>query len=145
MSLKDLYMETMELADARQLDGFLDRFTPDCAWKVPGAELHGREELAGWLAPFWAGFSTFRHEIHALAEDGDTVVGEGTWIGVHDGPLPTPSGDLPPSGREVRFDFAMIARGDVAVGKASSVHIYYDQLDFLGQLGALAQPESVSG
>jgi predicted ester cyclase len=144
MCLKDLYLETIRLSDAREHEAFLGRFTDDVTWHVPGAQLRGRSQVAEWLTPFWSAFSSYRHEIDTLLESGGTVVAEGTFVGVHDGPLPTPSGELPPSGREIRFDFAMVARGDPVVAKASSVRIYFDQLELLGQLGVLPQPETAA-
>jgi predicted ester cyclase len=141
MSLKDLYLETLRLSDAREHEAFLDRFTDDVSWIVPGAQLTGRAEVAGWLRPFWSAFSSYRHEITRVVEAGDTVVAEGTFVGVHDGPMPTPMGELPPTNREVRFDFAMIAAGDPAAARASSVRIYFDQLEFLAQVGALPSPD----
>jgi ketosteroid isomerase-like protein len=141
MSLTDLYRETMDHADARERDEFLDHFREDVTWKVPGAELRGREEVWAWVEPFWGAFSSFRHELHRVVEADGTVVGEGTFVGLNDGPLVTPGGTMPPTGREIRFDFAMIATGDAAEGKAASVHIYFDQLEFLGQLGVVPVPE----
>jgi uncharacterized protein (TIGR02246 family) len=140
MSLKDLYLETMRLSDAREHDAFLDRFTDDVVWIVPGARLAGKAEVAEWLRPFWSAFSSYRHDITRVVEVGDTLVAEGTFIGVHDGPMPTPMGELPPTDREIRFDFAMLATGDVASERASAVRIYFDQLEFLGQVGALPAP-----
>lgn len=141
MSLKDLYLETLRLSDAREHDAFLGRFTDDVAWIVPGAQLSGKAEVAEWLRPFWSAFSSYRHEITRLVEVDDTVIAEGTFIGVHDGPMPTPMGELAPTNREVRFDFVMIAAGDPVAELASSVRLYFDQLEFLGQVGPLPQPD----
>lgn len=144
MSLKDQYLETLRLSDAREHDAFLDRFTDDVVWIVPGAQLTGKTAVADWLRPFWSAFSSYRHEIARVLELDDTVIAEGTFVGVHDGPMPTPMGELPATNREVRFDFAMVATGDPAAGRASMVRIYFDQLEFLGQVGALPQPDAAA-
>jgi hypothetical protein len=53
---------------------------------------------------------------------------------------PTPQGEVPATGREVALRFAVVVRGDVELGQARSVHLYFDQLEFLGQLGLIPEP-----
>jgi hypothetical protein len=143
MTAKEIFYEAMRRTDAGEQEGFLTLFSDDCHWIVPGAEFHSREELRGWLTPFWQGFSTFRHDIHrAVAETDDAVFAEGTWTGTHDGTIPMPDGELPPTGRTVSFRFAIAATRDPDGEQAKSVRLYFDQLEFLGQLGVL--PESAA-
>ena len=140
MTATEIFYEAMRRTDAGDQDGFLAMFADDCHWIVPGAEFHSREELRGWLAPFWQGFSTFRHDIHrAVAETDDTVFAEGTWTGTHDGTIPMPDGEVPPTGRTISFRFAIAATRDPNGEQAKSVNLYFDQLEFLGQLGVLPE------
>jgi ketosteroid isomerase-like protein len=135
MGLKETFVETMHKSDSRDFEGFLAALAPDCEWIVPGAEMRGRDQAHEWLGPFWQAFSSFRHDFDRVVEAGGAVYAEGTWQGVHDGALPTPGGDVPPTGATVSFRFAVAAEGDA--GQLSSVRVYFDQLEFLGQLGVL--------
>jgi hypothetical protein len=48
--------------------------------------------------------------------------------------------ELAPTGKTISFHFAMSVARQPGAEVASRVNIYFDQLDFLGQLGLLAQP-----
>ncbi|HYX85200.1 MAG TPA: nuclear transport factor 2 family protein [Gaiellales bacterium] len=138
MTAKELFLEAMRRSDAREHEGFLAMQAADTTWVVPGGmELRGIEQLRGWLEPFWQGFSTSRHDLTRVFEDGNTVFAEGVWTGTNDGALQMPQGTLPPTGRTVTFPFAIVVTGDLDRGVATSVHVYFDQLEFLGQLGQL--------
>jgi ketosteroid isomerase-like protein len=141
MTPKEMFLEAMRINDGGDHEGFLARQAPDAHWTVPGAELHGRDELRGWLGQFWQSFSSYRHDLSRVEEVGSTVFAEGTWTGVNDGPLAMPDGtEVPATGRTVSFRFGMSVDGDVEAQQATAVRIYFDQLDFLGQLGLIPEP-----
>jgi ketosteroid isomerase-like protein len=144
MSAKELFMEAMRRTDARDHEGFLAMQADDAVWEVPGAQLRGKQEMRGWLEPFWQGFTSSRHDLeHVYEVDADTVVAEGRWSGVHDGPLAMPDGtQVPPTGKSLSFRFAIAVRREPGAEVASRVDLYFDQLEFLGQLGLL--PESAA-
>ncbi|HET7171910.1 MAG TPA: nuclear transport factor 2 family protein [Gaiellales bacterium] len=143
MTAKELYFEAMRRTDSGDQEGFLALVADDGHWRVPGAELRGKEQLRQWITPFWQGFSSFRHDLERTAAESDDVVfGEGTWIGTNDGPLIMPDGELPPTGRTVSFRFAIAGTRSADGEHIASVHLYFDQLEFLGQLGVL--PESAA-
>jgi uncharacterized protein (TIGR02246 family) len=145
MTAKEIFYEAMRRTDAGDQEGFLEMFADDCHWVVPGAEFGSKEELRGWLAPFWEGFPTFRHDIHrAVAESDDAVFAEGTWSGKHVGTIPMPDGEVPPTGRDVSFRFAIVATRDPNGEQARSVNLYFDNLEFLGQLGVLPEGGTIA-
>jgi hypothetical protein len=139
MTPKELFLEAMRRQDSGDHEGFLAMQTEDCEWVVPGAELHGRDAVREWTRPFDEAFSSSRHECASVEAIGETVYSEGIWRGVNDGPLPTPQGEVPATGREVALRFAVVVRGDLERGQARSVHLYFDQLEFLGQLGLIPE------
>src|SRR6516225_4904822 len=57
----------------------------------------------------------------------------GAFRGTHNGVLHAPAGDIGPTGKSIEFRWAAIYRteGD----QLASEHLFFDQLDFLGQLG----------
>ena len=142
MTPKEMFLEAMRRNDAGDHEAFLAMQADDAVWRVPGAELHGKEELRGWLHPFWQGFSSYRHEFSRVVEAGDDVVwAEGTFSGVNDGPLVMPDGgEAPPTGRPVSFRFGMSIVGDYEAEQAKEINIYFDQLEFLAQLGLVPEP-----
>jgi ketosteroid isomerase-like protein len=137
MTGKGLLLEALRRSDAYDHDGFLALQADDTTWVVPGATLNGKDEVRAWLGAFWQAFGSYHHDVTAAAEVGDTAYGEGTWTGVHDGPLVTPDGEVPPTGNTVTFRWAIAVDVDTAAGVARSVRLYFDQLEFLGQLGLI--------
>jgi len=69
---------------------------------------------------------------------GSTVVTEGHFVGTHTGTLRTPQGDIPPSGNNIKLRYATVQR--VEGGLIASEHIYFDQLEFMTQLGVITAP-----
>lgn len=66
---------------------------------------------------------------------GNTAVQEVIWEGTQTGPLPTPTGTLPPSGKAIRVPAAVwyTVDGDLV----QEIHHYLDVQTLLQQLGAL--------
>ena len=65
---------------------------------------------------------------------GNTVTLELTWRGTHKGPLLTPTGALPPTGRTIEIRACQVV--DVAEGKVVGIRHYFDMALLLEQLGA---------
>jgi hypothetical protein len=144
MTAKDVFIEAMRRTDARDHEGFLAMQAPDCEWQMPDGELHGREAVRRRMSVFWDGFSGEHHEIDRITEDGGTVYSEGRWLAVNTGPIVTPEGELPPTGRAVELKYAIILDVDVERGWANSVHLYFDQIGFLAQLGLVPEPAAAA-
>lgn len=64
-----------------------------------------------------------------------TVVTESYLTGTHTGTFRTPNGDIPPSGNRVKLRYVSVQQ--VEEGKIASEHLYFDQLEFLTQIGAI--------
>lgn len=88
------------------------------------------EAMQGWKAamPDVAG------TVGTVVESGDHVAIEVTWHGTHTGPLATPDGEVPPSGRSQITPGAWVFDFDGASLKES--RHYFDMLTFLQQIGA---------
>ncbi len=84
---------------------------------------------------FHEAFPDLRLEITQLLTDGPAAAAEGTLMGTHDGVLHAPDGDVAPTGRavELRWAAVYVTDGDTL----KSEHLFFDQFDFLGQLGLL--------
>jgi ketosteroid isomerase-like protein len=63
---------------------------------------------------------------------------EGFITGTHTQPLPVPNGeDIPPTGKRIRVRECDVVT--VEGGVVTSHHFYFDQVEFLGQLGLLPE------
>jgi predicted ester cyclase len=135
---KDLITLALQLTDDGDLGGREQLFTEDCEWTVPGYSSRGRAGTSAFSRPMMAAFPDGRHQCDLFVEEGDTVMLEGVWTATHTAGLVTPDGEIPATGRAVRLPFTMVTRfeGDLA----ASVHVYFDQMAFLAQLGLLPEP-----
>jgi predicted ester cyclase len=103
-----------------------------------GINLRGPEQIAELQKAFWEALpdGTITHEQHV--EAGERIVIEGHLTGTHTGTFRTPQGDVAPAGNPVRLRYASVRR--VQAGKIASEHLYFDQLEFLMQIGAIPSP-----
>lgn len=88
------------------------------------------------LRAFWEALPDGRLTWDDQVAAGTVVVVEGTLAGTHTGTFRTPQGEIPRSGNPVMLRYAAVKRfsGDRLV----SEHLYFDQLEFLQQLGAMS-------
>jgi steroid delta-isomerase-like uncharacterized protein len=107
--------------------------TPDIQWTQPGVSIQGKEAVAALQESLWTALPDARIELVTRVANADTVVSEEVLIGTQTGPFVTPSGTVPPSGRPIRMGFVTVQQ--VRDGKIASERVYFDQLDFLRQLG----------
>jgi len=78
--------------------------------------------------------------IDEMIVKGDKIVWRWTFTGTHSGLFHTPMGDIPATGRKVKFAGVAIDRIDR--GKAVEEWVYFNVLDFLFQLGfSIAPPQ----
>ena len=104
--------------------------TPDAG------EVRGRDAIAEYLGAFSRAFPDASWEAQSQLEVGDTAMDEGWFIGTHTGPLATPTGEtIPATGKRVRLRECDVAT--VENGRITSHRFYFDQMDFLQQLGLL--------
>lgn len=110
--------------------------TPDIESVLPGGmHLRGVEQVAQVEQAFWRAMPDGRINVDAELAIDDVVVNEGTLTGTHTGPFTTPQGDIPPSGNAVNLRFASLKW--IRDGRVAREHLYYDQLEFLQQIGAM--------
>jgi steroid delta-isomerase-like uncharacterized protein len=122
-----------------KLESCLDAATDDIevVFQAVGQSYRGREGFLQFMQGFRVAFPDLRIRwIHHVA-NGDEVVAECAWTGTHNGPLVSPSGTIPPTGKKVtdgRFCEVIKVRD----GKIARIVNYQDLSSWLRQLG-LAQ------
>jgi steroid delta-isomerase-like uncharacterized protein len=121
-----------------KLDDALELVTQDVeAVLVPfGQTFHGREGFTGFMQGFKGAFPDIRISVTNQVATDDQVVSEFTARGTHTGPLQTPAGAIPPTGRTVDFVVCEVMR--VKQGRIASLHNYQDAASIMRQLGLIA-------
>ncbi len=120
----------------RDMQAYLANQHPDVRLTVPGgATLHGREQVRANTQALWDAFPDGRLEFGARVLADDSAAVEVIFTGTHTGPLPTPSGDVPSTGKAVRTTSVSLLT--FADGLVRSERVFGDQLDLLTQLGLM--------
>ncbi|MDC0767432.1 ester cyclase [Streptomyces sp. HD] len=104
--------------------------TPD------GGEIHGRDGIVEYWRQMTDAIPDGTYEsVHAY-EVGDTAIDEGFFTGRNTGPIQLPSGEtIPATQKEIKIrgvDFATVRDGKIV-----EYRLYFDEMEFLGQLGLL--------
>ena len=109
-------------------------YAPDAVVEAPDVpRIEGAAAIADFHLTLHRGFPDASWESRSTLEVGDIAIDEGWFVGTHTDVLSTPDGDLPPTGRAVRARASDIL--EVQDGRCVTHRMYYDQLDFLAQLG----------
>ncbi|MEV0603026.1 nuclear transport factor 2 family protein [Streptomyces sp. NPDC050315] len=114
-------------------------FAEDAVAVTPDAgELRGRASIVEFFGQMTEMIPQASFESLHAYEIGDTAIDEGVFGGRNTGPIALPSGEtLPATQREVRIrgcDFATVRDGVIV-----DYRLYFDQADFLAQLGLMPE------
>lgn len=127
------YLDAFNRAD---WETYKSTLTPDSVHIEPGGmELHGPDASAEGVKIFKTAFPDLHGEVVRLMTGETEAAAEIVWKGTHTGPLVTPTGTIPPTGRPITVHatkvFAM--QGGLI---AYSRH-YWDMTELLGAIGAM--------
>ena len=130
-----------EAYDAHDAEVFVAGMRPDVEFIVPDAgALKGREQVKQYVQGFFDAFPDATLESVAKYEDGHTTIDEWIFRGTHTGPLALPDGEtLPPTQKRVSVPGIDIETWDDD-GMMIGDRAYFDQLEFLTQLGLMPAP-----
>lgn len=120
--------------NAHDLDEVVAAIAPSANIRTPIGSFTGGEAYREWILMHFRAMPDFTHEIRGIAAESDRAIAfELHATGTMTGPLAMPSGDLPPTGRTIDIsasDFWQFEDGLIV-----EYHLYFDRLDFFGQLG----------
>ena len=122
------------------LNGWLQLGGDDVDLQAPGGLVAKGSAVFGQLNDIWQdGFPDNQVQTRVIAEDGENGLLEATFKGTHTAVLKPPSGpEIPPTQKQVSVNFAVVH--EVAGGKFTSFHLYFDQVGLLTQLGLMPAP-----
>jgi steroid delta-isomerase-like uncharacterized protein len=132
LSLVHSFYDAMNHGD---LDGVDPLFAEDVETITPGGTLRTRAEWRAMGAAFLAAVPDMHHDIVRTFEDGDTIVVEGVYSGTQTGPLQSPQGTIPASGKAFAFPYVDILQ--VRDGTCVAHRVYWDNVTFMAQIGAM--------
>jgi steroid delta-isomerase-like uncharacterized protein len=136
-SVEELSRTSLRRFNESDFEGLRSEMGPDFVYDEGGTgrRVTDPDEMIAGLQQWKAALPDVTGSIERLVVPGDTVAMEVVWRGTHSGPLATPTGDFPASGRsvEVWATIWQVWKG----GKIASERHHLDLLSMLAQVGAL--------
>ena len=109
---------------------------PDSVYEEYGTQrrIEGSDAIVAALQAWKTAFPDVKGTVDKALTGENTVTIEVTWRGTHTGPLATPNGSVPPSGKA--FTLLTAWAIDVQNDQIKSSRHYFDLLTLLQQIGA---------
>ncbi len=124
--------------DNQDMNALVQLYSEDAVMFMPGETepIQGREAIEKNQAAYIRAMPDMTLKFTTILIQGKHIAFEGIFTGTFTGPLASPEGDIPPTGRSVKAGFAFIAKVN-ADGLIEEDRTYFDNLDFMKQLGLI--------
>ena len=131
----EIIREHMEAENVLDFDAAINTFDHP-RYELVGSEqvFDGEEQVREYYRRSRSAFPDQRNEIISLRQAGDAVITEFWLLGTHKGPLKTPAGEMPPTGKP--FKVRMCAIFEFEGEKIVCERIYFDSMSMMRQLTA---------
>lgn len=127
-----------EAVAREDLDAVIACYGADALLVAPEGTFKGRDQIREFFAAWFEPFSELDVEVRTKAEWSNQALDEWSLSCTHTAPLQMPTGEaVPATGRRVTVRGADICT--VEQGLVVEHHLYYDQLEVLGQLGLVPE------
>ena len=138
LTIREVFQAGTDAFNAHDIDGFAEVLADDVVFDAPGMPRDsGRAACAAFYRGWIEAFPDARVEVDAVHEAGDGVmVEEGRFVGTHAGPLTTPGGAIPATGRSVEVPYVHVLH--FRDGRHVFLGLTFDRLLMLEQLGLAA-------
>lgn len=121
--------------NAQDTEETMRHFSPTVTMATPLGALTGRDQVGRFFAAFWEAFPDLWLTVEDEIAEGNKVALRLRCKGTHLGTLRSSGGEIPATGRQL--DLAMSDHIKVTDGQIVAVHLYFDQVSLLVQLGAM--------
>ena len=138
--LRDLLQVHLDGLNNHDLIQSRASFAEDVVTVTPGGTMEGLDAFMALGDAFMTAAPDQWITAEHIYEVGDTIISEGVYGGTHTGPLATPDGVIPATGRSFQFPYCEVHQ--VRDGKFVHTRIYWDNMGFMAQLGLLGEPAS---
>jgi steroid delta-isomerase-like uncharacterized protein len=135
-NMKKLAEKVQEAVDNKDMAALAQLYAEDAKLIMSGeAEpIQGREAIERSEAAIFRAMPDFHAKFTPIVISGDYIVFEVVSQGTFTGPLASPEGDIPPTGKRVLYKVAFIAKVN-ADGLIEEDRTYYDTAEVMRQLG----------
>ena len=145
MNNEQIIRSAYERAEKVDVQGWVECFTSDGTFTdmsigVTYRGADGPTSLGKTVEVYAKAFPDMHRELYRFFSVGDTVVVELALQGTHKGPLPTPMGVLPPTGKRMDAPCCDVFR--LVNGKIQSFNCYPSGTVIFAQLGVLSNIEA---
>jgi predicted ester cyclase len=138
-SPKEFMERYFAAVDSKKPERLAEVDAADIEMVTPMGTFKGVEGHQQMSAGFAAAFPNFKHTVVRCIEQGESVACEGSFAGDHTGPMMMPNGQsIPPTHKHIEFTWGGLAT--VKNGKVASVHVYFDTMAMMMQLGLVPPP-----
>ncbi|WP_117211464.1 ester cyclase [Allorhizocola rhizosphaerae] len=125
---------TAAVTETHDVNAVVNLYADDAVVVSPDGEMKGKQQITDWWKMFVEGFPDAKYEYVSKLETGDRAADEGYYIGTHRKEIKTPTGEtVKPTGKKIKMRSVDVAT--VKNGKIKSHHVYYDEAEFMRQLG----------
>ena len=145
MNNEQIVRRAYEVAEKVDIKGWVESFTSDGTFTdnsigVTYRRPDGPTGLGKTVEVYANAFPNMHRELYRVFSIGDVVVVELALQGTHKGPLPTPMGVLPPTGKRMDAPCCDVFR--LVNGKIQSFNCYPSETVIFAQLGVLSNIEA---
>ena len=133
----------LDAVNRGDLDGLVDMCQPDIELSNPDGSVRGADGVRSAFGSLIEATSERTSQVSNIIEARDSVVAEFVFSGRHTGPLTTPMGPVPATGKTLTM--AIIGVYDLRDGKLAASRGMFDRLDLAVQLGLLGAPAPAEG
>jgi steroid delta-isomerase-like uncharacterized protein len=124
-------LATFESCDA---EATANLYEEDADYYLYPEVIRGREAIRESMEDWFRAFPDTKWELQNLMSSGDTFVAEGIFKATHTGPMRTPEGEVPATGRAVEMPCCFIGRVSEN-GLIAEDRTYINQAIMMEQLG----------
>lgn len=126
-----------EMFNSHDVNGLMELVTNDFELidVALGMTWRGKPGWQEWLSNWSVSIPDAMTRLDSIIVDGDAVATEHTGTGTHTGPLQTPAGAIPPTGKTIRLQFAEVFT--LQDGKIRQMKAYWDTATLMRQLGLI--------
>jgi steroid delta-isomerase-like uncharacterized protein len=134
--MRKLAEKVQEAIDSKDMAAFAQLYAEDATFIASGEPepIQGREAIERSVSAILRAMPDFRAKFTPIVISGNYIVFEVVSQGTFTGPLASPEGDIPPTGKSVIYKVAFIAKVN-ADGLIEEDRTYYDTAEFMRQLG----------
>jgi steroid delta-isomerase-like uncharacterized protein len=132
--VSDRFTDAINAHDAKSIGAL---FADNGVFTEPAGEFRGPDEVIAYWERLFEAFPDLTGKDTFKAEAGDTAINEWSVSGTNTGPMETPDGTFPATGKRVTIvgsDALAVRDGLIYAHRA-----YYDQLSMMTQLGLVPE------